>query len=111
MPGTRMDFSAVKAAIHRKLIQKLDLERLPVLVYFYGGGTDGSGFRDGIPVGGSTVSNKDSVVKLSCPLRRISTASMTGGLPTMATRRPPMARLCRNASASTGTDPVSRIAS
>jgi pilus assembly protein CpaF len=28
MPGTRMDFSAVKAAIHRKLIQKLDLERL-----------------------------------------------------------------------------------
>jgi pilus assembly protein CpaF len=28
MPSTRMDFSAVKAAIHRKLIQKLDLERL-----------------------------------------------------------------------------------
>ena len=28
MPRTRMDFSAVKAAIHRKLIQKLDLERL-----------------------------------------------------------------------------------
>jgi pilus assembly protein CpaF len=28
MHGTRMDFSAVKAAIHRKLIQKLDLERL-----------------------------------------------------------------------------------
>ncbi|HEV2387832.1 MAG TPA: CpaF family protein [Candidatus Acidoferrales bacterium] len=28
MPTTRMDFSAVKAAIHRKLIQKLDLERL-----------------------------------------------------------------------------------
>jgi pilus assembly protein CpaF len=27
-PTTRMDFSAVKAAIHRKLIQKLDLERL-----------------------------------------------------------------------------------
>ncbi|HVB34876.1 MAG TPA: CpaF family protein [Patescibacteria group bacterium] len=28
MPTTRVDFSAVKAAIHRKLIQKLDLERL-----------------------------------------------------------------------------------
>ena len=28
MPSTRMDFPAVKAAIHRKLIQKLDLERL-----------------------------------------------------------------------------------
>jgi len=28
VPTTRVDFSAVKAAIHRKLIQKLDLERL-----------------------------------------------------------------------------------
>lgn len=28
MPSARMDYSAVKAAIHRKLIQKLDLERL-----------------------------------------------------------------------------------
>jgi pilus assembly protein CpaF len=28
MPTTRMDYNAVKAAIHRKLIQKLDMERL-----------------------------------------------------------------------------------